>query len=420
MSYDYANYFKIKEFFDMNIAKWLVREIHRSAKKLFLKVYYSKPFEYKAKAFSLPLSNLKRIAFIDGCPDNRSDRYRVKNVAEAIALKGILVDCYYCLNLNYLLKHVDDYDLLIIFRAKYDEKGMAEVIDKFKLENIPVVYDTDDLIFCPEIVDQIAGIKDLSEEKKDSYVHGLMSYKKAMLCCDAATFTTDFLKRQATNIGVSNTYILKNTIDPRQYALAQKLNKTKIKSGEKVKICYLSGTATHNMDFKSAEKALLSLLKEYKNLELHIVGPLELDKAFNEYKKQIKRKKYMNYLSLLKYSAKMDINIAPLELENPYNEGKSEIKIFESALVKVPSVVSSTDAYSRCITDGKNGYLAKNEEDWYRYLKMLVESKELRESIGQAAYDDMVEKYYINNNIDEIVAIYHKIYEEKRCAKVNE
>ena len=404
----------------MNVIKWLVREIHRSSEKFLLKILYKKPVVFYSKTAEYN-SKLKKVAIVDGCPDNRSDRYRVDNIAKMLSLRGITVDKYFYFNLAYLQEHLNDYDLLIIFRAQHTENNLGSVIDCFKSKNIPVAFDTDDLIFCPEILDDIAMTEDLSLDRKERFFNGLSLYRDTMLKCDVVTVTTEFLRQKAYSVGMKNVFVIKNTIDEKQYNLAQKINKNRsFARNDRIKICYLSGTATHNKDFKSIEKVILKLLHEYKNLEFHIVGHLELADEFEKYKKQIKRKKYMNYLSLLKYSSKMDINIAPLEMNNPYNEGKSEIKIFEAALVKLPSVVSSTSTYSKCITNEVNGFVAQNADDWYKYLKMLIDSKQLRMSVGQKAYEDFAENFYLKNNAAETLSVFEGIYKDKELLKTHE
>lgn len=81
-----------------------------------------------------------------------------------------------------------------------------------------------------------------------------------------------------------------------------------------------------------------------------------------------------------------DIGLAPLQ-ENTFNCGKSHGKWMEYANYRIPTVASNFGPYSRVIEDGTTGFLVKTEDEWVDRLSQLVESKELREQIGQAAYD---------------------------------
>lgn len=45
------------------------------------------------------------------------------------------------------------------------------------------------------------------------------------------------------------------------------------------------------------------------------------------------------------------------------------------------------------IENGENGFLAKNKDDWYNYLTLLIKNKDLREKIGAKAHCDSLEKH---------------------------
>ena len=358
--------------------------------------------------------DVKRVAFFCGCHDNRSERYRIDNIIEALKKYNIIADKYYDFSLKELLKN-QNYDILVIFRGSYEIRHLEPVVKMFKEKNIPIVFDTDDLIFDERVMDWFDRIKHETQEKQERFKNSLKAYKKTLLDCDYATVSTSCIQSFFNAVGFDskNSFVFKLGINEKQFKLAQKLNKVKKFDNEVIKISYLSGTATHNKDFEQAENAILKLLEEFPNLELHIVGPLVLNEKFDAYKKQIKRKKYMGYLSLLKYSAKMDINIAPLELNNPYNDCKAETKIFEAALVKVPCVVSPIDSYQKCIENEVTGYLASNDDEWYKYLKILVTDKNKRKEVAEASYEKIAIPFCVDNQISGLIDFYNKIVKKE-------
>lgn len=83
-----------------------------------------------------------------------------------------------------------------------------------------------------------------------------------------------------------------------------------------------------------------------------------------------------------------DIIVAPLR-DTIYNRCKSEIKWLETASAGKPGVFSATRPYLENIEHGKTGYLAKYSNDWYNYVKILIESVEKRQEIGQNAYNEI-------------------------------
>ncbi len=340
--------------------------------------------------------NIKKMAFYVGCEDNRSDRYRVYNIVNALRSKNITVDIYKSHSIKYLTKKVN-YDLIVIFREdRYRFLRWKKVGNNLKKNGIPIIYDVDDYtIFNPS-------------SRTTKNVLNIVGY------ADAITVTTKYLANLFEKATGKKTYIIKNTLNDEQMFLSKKIVKNQ--EEEKVKIAYQSGTATHNRDFEVAENALIKALAKYSNVELHIFGPLELSNKFVLYKDRIIYHPYMNYLFLQIYISDMDINIAPLEL-NDFNHSKSELKIFEAALVRIPTICSPTASYTAIIKNRVNGYVASTEEEWERDLQELIEDKGIRNRIGNKAYEDFTEMFYMRNEIDEIISIYEEIIFNKKGGK---
>lgn len=343
-------------------------------------------------------SSRLKIAFYDGCPDNICDRYRVKNIVEGLTNHGIIADIYYKENISKLI-YSSDYNLLVIFRSGFIDKeylsDVKNLIKIYKNRGIKVVYDVDDLLL----------------EKKFGKTSEIVQYFISE--CDAATTTTNALAKEFKKIN-PNVFVIKNTINQKQYQCAKNIKTNQ--TSKEIKIVYQCGTNTHNKDFKECSAAMVKILTKYKNVRLHIVGHPCLGEEFNELKNQVKFIKYMNYINLLKYVSKMDINIAPLVV-NRFNNCKSELKIFESALVKIPSVVSPIEPYSNTIIHGQTGFIAHNSDDWEKYLSILIENETLRKEMGKNAYKEIVPKFYIGNEIKNAIEVYKKILELKNNEK---
>ncbi len=344
-------------------------------------------------------SNL-RFAFYVGCDDNRSERYRVNNIVEGLSKRSIPADRYYKNSIKILEKNVNKYNLLMVFRSGdgkdidyFDE--INDLYNSFILNNIPIIYDVDDLLFHHR--------QDTVSEAVSSLV------KKSSMVTVTTSTLANFYK-----ILNNNVHIVKNTINYKQYKLASKIKKYK---SNKIRITYQSGTMSHNKDFLECSDAIYRILEENSHVEFHLIGPLELPSKLERFCKQVYKHKYMNYLELQKYVSQMDINIAPLEI-NDFNNSKSELKIFESALLKIPSVVSPIIPYKECIKDGHNGFIASNTDEWYEKLSLLIRDAELRQKMGENAYKEIVPKYYIENNIDEIIDLYREIIKKTKEEKI--
>lgn len=86
-----------------------------------------------------------------------------------------------------------------------------------------------------------------------------------------------------------------------------------------------------------------------------------------------------------------DIMVVPLR-DTVYNRSKSDLKFIETASAMKPGVFSATRPYIESVEHGKTGYIARTADDWYNYIKELVDSHEKRLEIGTAAHE-----YIVNN-----------------------
>jgi len=77
-----------------------------------------------------------------------------------------------------------------------------------------------------------------------------------------------------------------------------------------------------------------------------------------------------------------DIMVAPLR-KTLWNEGKSALRVGIGMAMGIPVVASPVGEQKYVIKHGVNGFLARNEEEWYNYLRMLIEDDNLRRRMGR-------------------------------------
>jgi glycosyltransferase involved in cell wall biosynthesis/2-polyprenyl-3-methyl-5-hydroxy-6-metoxy-1,4-benzoquinol methylase len=374
------------------------------------------PELYQAETPQHAKTKIKKISFLIGCLEGESKVYRVFNLIELLTKRGIECCTFYDINVD-KLEQVIDSDLLVLFRAAMSP-ALNMILEKFKQKNVPVIFDIDDLVFEPDSVCYVDGIRGWSEDQKAEYLNGVKRYRQTLERCDFATCTTSFLAERIQKIGIKS-YVIPNTINETQYRLAlEYTSKNRVKE-TKVKIGYFSGTYTHNKDFQEATRAVGEILSKYKFVELHVIGSLDLPQELGKFENRIIKKPLMPHLDMLKYLSEIDINLAPLEQNNPFTAGKSELKIFESALFGVPTVASQTDSYSRCIQEGVNGFTASCPEQWFDKISALVENSELRTKIGNQAKADFTKAFYIENVIDSVIKVYEEIVDSSGKSYVN-
>ena len=322
-----------------------------------------------------------------------SVRYRCYNNAEELVRLGFLVDVVSFQ--KFTLKMTENYDLYIFHRPPYNEKlfSALEILEK---RNVSFFADYDDLIFNDKYA-LVSPIYKQGRVEKDECINIFTRNYKSLLLFNNVLTSTEFL---ATKVRESNpnasTYVLPNGLSTN--VLTQiKLNHHKYLKPKQVRktISYLSGTASHNKDFAEIESALAELTNKYSDkVNLIIVGPLDFDKSKF---KQVKHKKYVEYERLFEFISKTDINIAPLEI-NDFTNCKSGLKFFESAILKVPSIVSPIADMLR-FEDSKGISYATTPSEWFSKLEEIILDDELYQLKAENSFKYAIENCTVKKEI---------------------
>jgi glycosyltransferase involved in cell wall biosynthesis len=80
-----------------------------------------------------------------------------------------------------------------------------------------------------------------------------------------------------------------------------------------------------------------------------------------------------------------DIGLAPLDPASAFAKGKSHLKAMEYGALGIPVVASYSEPYRRYVQHGVTGFLVKQDHEWGRYLRDLVNDRAMREEMGAAA-----------------------------------
>jgi glycosyltransferase involved in cell wall biosynthesis len=84
------------------------------------------------------------------------------------------------------------------------------------------------------------------------------------------------------------------------------------------------------------------------------------------------------------YLLTSDIGLAPLP-DNLFTRGKCGFKILQYAAAGLPMVVSPVGVNAEYVNDGVNGFHAADTQQWVERISKLIENRQLREQMGQAA-----------------------------------
>lgn len=262
---------------------------------------------------------------------------------------------------------------------------VAAFIERLKLAGVIVIADFDDLIFRPELLHLIDGVKYLTDVERQHFFERTFLYQNMVKMADRVIGTTlplaAELKRYNNNVSVIRNYplsITKNILINPDDAL---------NTNGKFVIGYYSGTLTHQADFRQCAGALAKLLRQRHDVELRVVGKLNINEFvdFEGIESRIVQLSVMPYEKMLLDLANCHVNIAPLELGNVFCECKSELKYFDAALMCVPTIASPTMPFQAVIRHGINGFLAGTMDEWTSSFATLLRDKDVAKNVGANA-----------------------------------
>lgn len=212
--------------------------------------------------------------------------------------------------------------------------------------------------------------------------------------------STEPLKKVVEKIN-PNVTVIQNAIDRSIWDFPIKRHKSK-----RIRLGWI-GSGSHMADRDVVKDAMHVIMKKYPQVDFYHAGMCMVDgKDTREFSFK-GTKGYEEYPEFLN-SLKLDIAIAPIK-NTRFNRAKSNIKWLEHSMLKIPMVLSDVTPYSDSVTHGVDGFLAKTTDDWVKYLSMLIESKELREKIGEAANKKVNEEWIIEKQLPKYAKLFQRL-----------
>ena len=270
-----------------------------------------------------------------------------------------------------------------------------------------------------KLIYEIDDLQEVTHKKHYAYqdTHGWQGLRRRfylyyfMSKADAFIVTNDRLKRRykwLTKIGKKKKiFTLGNYLDMEYWGVPIVPNLSNM-----IRILWAGGNS-HKIDLEYIKPVLKRVTDKYKNVKFVYMGFggwSDPDSPFVEYNHQehvlkgIPREQlHMEYGSdWQNYPYKLsqtqcDIAIAPL-FENKFAKCKTPIKAMEYGAIHLPCVASRF-MYKDVIIDGKTGYLADTQEEFYEKLCKLIEDEKLRKEMGEAAYQHVTNKFNISKHI---------------------
>jgi len=290
----------------------------------------------------------------------------------------VLRDAGYSVSLHNINKATPIARRLIILHRVPLTRYTRHFITCTQARGIPLIYDTDDLVFDADGIDYLS-----QGAKAKNYTSGWKPYADVMAMCDAITVSTDFLGKRARKVN-PNTHVILNTLSKDYLKTAGEVaDHRDATQRQDITMAYLSGSHSHDADFATIEDALVRTLRKHPKTRLLLVGPLDVSGKLAEFEGRIIRQGFKPYAEFPQIFKDVDINLIPLETDQAFCHAKSELKFIEAAACGVASIAAPTEPHVAAITHGQNGILATT--DWDSCLDRLIEDSALRTRLGAEA-----------------------------------
>ncbi len=335
-------------------------------------------------------------------------RYRAVHHAEQLELAGVAAELAPRIDAA-VAAEAPRWPIVVLHRVAWDPH-VAALVERTRDGGGIVLFDVDDLVFEPESTRWHHGVQALSPAEQRLYHDGVRRYRRTLLAADAAVVPTAALAARVRRAG-RPAFVSRNCLDlelvARSARAADGAAATRATRGDRLIVGYASGTRTHDRDFAAAcGPALRAVMARHPAVDLHLVGPLALDAAWDALAGRVLRRDAVDWRALPDLVAGWDVNLAPLEVDNLFCQCKSELKWLEAAACGVPTIASRTQAFASALAGARGdeagdesgggqdagrgdgaplGLLAVDEADWADALAALVVDPVRRAAIGAAA-----------------------------------
>lgn len=256
--------------------------------------------------------------------------------------------------------------------------------------------------FHPSIL-SVWGIDILTFTKVSRFHKGMVKF--ALKRYDKILATSSYLKNETQKILNTEVIITPFGID---------INKFKKNENEVKNMTVIIGVIK-SLEGKYGIDLLIDLFaklrKEFQNIKLMIIGGGSLERKFRAQARNLQIEDDVEFTGrvsssqIVKFHNKLDIAVYLSSVES------FGVSILESSACEVPVVASNIGGLREVVVNNKTGFLVNrnDKEKTYNCLKELIQSPELRSTLGKNGREFVRENYNWNSSLDNMIKIYNSV-----------
>jgi glycosyltransferase involved in cell wall biosynthesis len=282
------------------------------------------------------------------------------------------------------LASVKDYDLVYLFREAA-LLGPPWFERKIARSGVPMVFDFDDAVFVAYRSPSNGYLSYLKFPQKTGEICRLSAHVMA-----GNQYLADYAGRFNPNVTIVPT-----TIDTLKYRQVEKQETETLTIG-------WSGSHSTVQHLDTVRDVLQELARD-ERFKLRVIGA-------TDYRLDSVEVEALSWRSETEVAdlRPIDIGIMPLP-DDQWSKGKCGLKALQYMALGIPTICSPVGVNTTIITDGVNGFIAGEKDEWVAKLKLLLHSPELRRKIGEAGRVTVEEEYSAATQAPRVLKIFEAV-----------
>lgn len=279
------------------------------------------------------------------------------------------------------LKRIDDFDVVFVFREALMTRS-TKIERALKDQGAKVIFDFDDAIW----------LLDVSQHNRMfSFAKNPEKTSKLIALADRVIAGNKYLANYAKRFN-SDVTIIPTTVDTDRFRTKRTERSGPLTIG-------WTGSLTTVAHLKLALPTLKRIKEAYPSVHFRFIG----DDGFRP---------DLDDCEVLPWRAdsevddldQIDIGIMPLP-DDEWAKGKCGLKGLTYMALEIPTIMSPVGVNAEIIEHGVNGMLASSNKEWFTCLSRLVEDEALRQQLGKAGRQTVVDHYSVLANREKYLGI---------------
>lgn len=286
------------------------------------------------------------------------------------------------------LKSLKDYDVVYVFREAA-LLGPAFFERWIHRSGVPMVFDFDDAVFVSY------------RSPTNGYLSYLKFASKVKSICRMSAHVmagNPYLAEYARAVN-ENVTIVPTTIDTDKYTMRNKTDHSAIPT------IGWTGSFSTVQHLDTLRPALQKLAQQAK-FRLRVIGT----PTYKLEGLDVEAMPWRAATELQDLDA-IDIGVMPLP-DDAWSKGKCGLKALQFMALGIPTVCSPVGVNTDIIQNGENGFLAGSEDEWVEKLGQLLNSRELRERLGNAGRQTVEQNYSATVQAPRVLELLRSVVRE--------